>query len=123
MSYIEQSKGPGQQRPLLKGLYCGFYILYPIFEDHFFVFKEVFQKIMSLCTSFKSQKISKANYLGPNSSKKKNNLQILPFSLFILRSQLRESHFFQNFGTLTQIKKNTTILKETIFCLLKMSGL
>ena len=25
------------------------FIFYPIFEDHFFVFKEVFQKILSLC--------------------------------------------------------------------------
>ena len=27
----------------------GLYIFYPIFEDHFFVFKEVFQKILPLC--------------------------------------------------------------------------
>ena len=27
----------------------GLYFLYPIFEDHFFVFKEVFQKILSFC--------------------------------------------------------------------------
>ena len=27
---------------------CGLYIYYPIFEDHFFVFKEIFPKILSL---------------------------------------------------------------------------
>ena len=27
----------------------GLYIFYPIFEDHFFVFKEFFHKIISLC--------------------------------------------------------------------------
>ena len=30
----------------------GLYILYPIFKDHFFVFKEVFQKILSLCNAW-----------------------------------------------------------------------
>ena len=28
---------------------CGLYTFYPIYEDHFFVFKEFFQKILSLC--------------------------------------------------------------------------
>ena len=27
----------------------GLYIFYPIFEDHFFVFMEFFQKILALC--------------------------------------------------------------------------
>ena len=28
---------------------CGLYTFYPIFEDHFFVFMEFFQKILALC--------------------------------------------------------------------------
>ena len=35
----------------------GLYIFYPIFKDYFFVFKEVFQKIMSLCMACIQERI------------------------------------------------------------------
>ena len=36
----------------------GLYIFYPVFEYHFFIFKEVFHKILLLCIRFSIQKLS-----------------------------------------------------------------
>ena len=76
----------------------GLYIFYPIFEDHFFVCKEVFSEILSLCMASIQERVMMARAYGNslNQRGKRGKCHVIFVVFFKLKKNAGGADFNQS---------------------------